>query len=332
MWPRVTGANFPILVGGMPVSLHRHPHSGKNRRAMQKGEPAHDAVVDSAKRLSTISLRADRASWALRGSVMLGDSTLELGVCLGHYHPAKALARVPGEWGLLQSAKITQRQGRMGTSMAASNVETSPSRGGGREKVAIFAAKLLVTGACFWYVSRQIDLSQVLSAIPLLDFRWAALAILVAILEIPLLGLRWHNIVNALAAHDQQMARTAMIAVTAIGAFFSQVLPGVAAEGVRAWLLVRLGSNWRNAIDRGVGVSLLIMLGFVVLLLPSGLAAPGGYRNVVLVVYGALTLAGALGLWFAPTIVLRLARWRYSRWSQPWLQTSIALFSGRRDP
>jgi uncharacterized membrane protein YbhN (UPF0104 family) len=162
-------------------------------------------------------------------------------------------------------------------------------------------------------------LSQVLSAIPLLDFRWAALATLVAMLEIPLLGLRWHNIVNALAARDQQMTRTAMIAATAVGVFFAQVLPGVAAEGVRAWLLVRLGSNWRDAvtsavIDRGVGVSLLIGLGFVVLLLPSGLTALGGYRNGVLVVYGALTLAGVLGLWFAPTIVLPLARWRYSRW------------------
>jgi hypothetical protein len=91
-------------------------------------------------------------------------------------------------------------------------------------------------------------------------------------------------------------------------------------RGVRAWLLVRLGSDWRNAvtsavIDRGVGVGLLIVLGFVVvLLLPSGLTALGGYRDVVLVVYGALILAGALGLLLAPKVVPTLARWRYSRW------------------
>jgi hypothetical protein len=35
---------------------------------------------------------------------------------------------------------------------------------------------------------------------------------------------------------------------------------------------------------------------------------------VVLVVYGALILAGALGLLLAPKIVSPLARWRYSRW------------------
>src|SRR5262249_23154034 len=115
------------------------------------------------------------------------------------------------------------------------------------------------------------------------------------------------------------MTRIALIAATAVGVFFVQVLPNVAGEGVRAWLLVRLGSNWRTAvtsvvIDRGVGVGLLIVLGFVVLLLPSGLTALGGYRDVVLVVYGALIFAGALGLLLVPKIVPLLARWRYSRW------------------
>jgi glycosyltransferase 2 family protein len=202
----------------------------------------------------------------------------------------------------------------------ASNLETtSRRRAGGAEKLAMFAAKLLVTGVCFWYVSRQIDLEQVLSAVSLLDFRWAAFAILIAMLEIPLVGMRWRNILDALASRNARMTTVAIIAVTAIGAFFAQVLPSVASEGVRAWLLVRLGSDWRNAvtsivIDRGVGAGLLIAAGFVILLLPSGLTALGEYRAVVLVVYGALLLAGALGLLFAPMIVAPLSRWRYSRW------------------
>src|SRR5215510_4547851 len=198
----------------------------------------------------------------------------------------------------------------MSTSVANDLETPRPSRGGRGEKAAIFAAKLLVTGACFWYISRHIDLNQVLSTIPLLDFRWAALAILVALLEIPLAGLRWYNIVDSLGAHDRQMTRIALVAATAVGVFFAQVLPSVAGEGVRAWLLVRLGSNWRTAvtsvvIDRGVGVGLLIVLGFVVLLLPSGLGltALGGYRDAILLVYGVLILAGVLGLLLAPKIV-----------------------------
>jgi len=195
---------------------------------------------------------------------------------------------------------------------------TSLPAGGGGKKALIFAVKLLVTAACFWYVLRQIDLSQVLSSIRLLDFRWVAFASLVAMLEVPVLGLRWRNIIDALAAR-KWITRAVVIAVTAVGAFFSQVLPSVAGEGVRAWLLVRLGYDWRNAvtsvvIDRGVGVGLLIALGFFILLLPSGLAALGGYRDVVLLVYGALLLTGALGLWFTPKMVEPLARWRYSRW------------------
>jgi hypothetical protein len=187
------------------------------------------------------------------------------------------------------------------------------------EKAAIVAAKLLVTGACFWYVSRQVDWHQVSSAIQLLDFRWAAFATFIAILLIPLAGLRWYNIVDSLEARDKHIPLAPMIAATAVGLFFAQVLPNVAGEGIRAWLLVRLGFNWRTAVtssvlDRGLGVGLLIVLGFVILLLPSGLTALGGYREVVFAVYGALILAGFFGLLLAPKMVPLLARWRYSRW------------------
>jgi hypothetical protein len=52
MWPKVTGANFPILVGGMAVSLHHHLHAGQEPPLDAKtGEPAHEVVADSAKRL-----------------------------------------------------------------------------------------------------------------------------------------------------------------------------------------------------------------------------------------------------------------------------------------
>jgi uncharacterized protein (TIRG00374 family) len=214
---------------------------------------------------------------------------------------------------------------------------TSPSRAAGAEKLAIFAAKLLVTGACFWYLSRQIDLSQVISAIPLLDFRWAAFATLVVVLQIPLLGLRWCNIFDALATRDERVTRTVMIAVTAIGVFFSQVLPSVAGDGVRAWLLARRGDDWRNAvisvvIDRGIGVGLVIALGFAILLLPSSLTALGGYRNVVLVVYGGLLVAAALGLLLAPKMASVFDRWRYSRWLARLAVDTRRVLLGQRGP
>jgi uncharacterized membrane protein YbhN (UPF0104 family) len=225
----------------------------------------------------------------------------------------------------------------MSTSVSSDIEAPRPSRAGGAEKVAMVAAKLLVTGACFWYVSRQIDWRQALSAIPLLDFRWAAFAISVVMLQVPLLGLRWGNILNGLAVRDQQVTRTAMIAATAVGVFFAQVLPNIAGEGVRAWLATRLGCNWRTAvmsvvIDRGVGVGLLLVLAFTILLLPSGLAALGGYRDVILIVYGGLIFAGLLALLFAPIIVAPLMRWRYSRWLAALAADTHRLLLGSKGP
>jgi hypothetical protein len=78
-----------------------------------------------------------------------------------------------------------------------------------------------------------------MAAIPLLDFRWAILAALVAMSQIPLVALRWRMILDGLAARTLRMTDTAMVAITAIGVFFVQVLPSAVGEGVRAWRLGR---------------------------------------------------------------------------------------------
>jgi glycosyltransferase 2 family protein len=230
-----------------------------------------------------------------------------------------------------------RKQVRMSTNVASDLDTTSAARRRGVEKIGIFAGKLLVTGACFWYLSRQINLSQVIAAVPWLDFRWAAFAVLVVVLQIPILGLRWCAIVDALGARDGRVTQTVMIGVTAIGVFFAQVLPSVAGDGIRAWLLARRGCDWRNAvisvvIDRAIGVGVLVALGFVILLLPSGLTALGGYRDVVFVVYAGLLLAGVLGLLLAPRIAPLLARWRYSRWLAKLAVDARQVLLGPRGP
>jgi glycosyltransferase 2 family protein len=240
-------------------------------------------------------------------------------------------------WRISVKLKADRKQSRMSTSAAGDLGTANPSRRGGAKKLAIVAAKLLVTGACFWYLWRQIDVGQVLSAVPLLDFRWVAFATLVMVLEIPLVALRWGNVVAALAARNERMTQTIMIAITAIGQFFSQVLPSVAGDGMRAWLLARLGCDWRNAvtsvvIDRAIGVSLLVAFGFAILLLPSGLAALGGYRDAMLLLYGGLLLAGGLGLLLAPKLASLFARWRYSRWLASLAMSARRVVLGPRGP
>jgi hypothetical protein len=65
---------------------------------------------------------------------------------------------------LLRSGQLGEKQG-----CASSDLDKiGLARAGGR-KIAIFAAKLLVTATCFWYVARRIEFGQVF---PVLDFRW----------------------------------------------------------------------------------------------------------------------------------------------------------------
>jgi hypothetical protein len=54
---------------------------------------------------------------------------------------------------------------------------------------------------------------------------------LMAMLQVPLLGLRWRNIVDALALHDPPMTRADMIAATAVGVFSPRCCPALPARG-----------------------------------------------------------------------------------------------------
>ncbi len=205
-----------------------------------------------------------------------------------------------------------------GTGADDANPPHRPARRG-VTKLAIFAAKFAITALCFWYVSRRVDLAAAVRMLPTLDVRWIAVAVAVALLQIPLLGLRWCEILDALALRNRRMTRTAVLGVTSIGAFFTQVLPNVAGEGMRIWYLARLGCDWRNGvisvlIDRGVGIGLMVAFAVAILLTPSPLTALAGYRGAVLAIYGAVLLAAILGLMFAPSIAAVLQRWRYGGW------------------
>jgi glycosyltransferase 2 family protein len=119
--------------------------------------------------------------------------------------------------------------------------------------------------------------------------------------------------------------------------FFAQVLPNVVREGVRAWLLVRSGSDWRTAvssviIDRGVGAGLIIATGFFIVLLAPAPADLGGYRNVVLVLYGSALLAGVAGLALLPVLLPLLNRLRYLRWVVQFAADARRVLLGPKSP
>jgi uncharacterized membrane protein YbhN (UPF0104 family) len=184
----------------------------------------------------------------------------------------------------------------------------------------IFAVKLLVTSACFWYLLRRIDLSEVLHTRPVFDFGWISISVLVSLAQIPLLAFRLQAIVQILGPQPELLTYLAANAVTAIYGLFAQVLPGVAGEGVRAWMLTRLlGCDWRTGltsvvVDRGIGLAVLITFGFIILFLPSALSAFGGDRNLLRCLLGGVLVLGVVALLALPRIAPVLQRWRYSYW------------------
>jgi hypothetical protein len=64
-------------------------------------------------------------------------------------------------------------------------------------KALFFAGKVIVSAACFWYVLRQINLTESIRTLPTVDVRWAAFAVSVAMAQIPLLALRLWAIVQS---------------------------------------------------------------------------------------------------------------------------------------
>lgn len=226
----------------------------------------------------------------------------------------------------------------LGTPTLAAEVDAAaPDRRNTFTQASLFVGKLVVSAACFWYALRQIDVSEALRTLPIFDFRWAALAVALAMMQILLLALRLWAVVQALTPKAARLTYLAASAVSAIYALFAQVLPSVVGEGIRVWMLTRFGCGWRAGltsvmIDRGVGVAVLVTFAFVILLLPSALTALSGYRDLTLIVFGAALAGGGLALFATPIVAPLLQRWRYSYWVGAFAADAHRVLLGPRAP
>jgi glycosyltransferase 2 family protein len=194
-----------------------------------------------------------------------------------------------------------------------------PVRGFSKGQTAILALKIFVTLACFWYLFRHIDVAELRRTLPSFDVRWAVLGIMLLMIQIPFIALRWLEIVNVLKMRGDRLTFSWMVAATAIGQFFGQILPVVAGDGVRVWFLTRFAGDWRDAtisvaIDRCIGVGLLLVFDFAILLLPSKLDVFGGYRGEVVVTLGAMLLVGVVALVLGARLSPAFAERRHARW------------------
>ena len=184
--------------------------------------------------------------------------------------------------------------------------------------VAFIVLKFGFAAVCLWYVTRSIDFSDLGKLAGTVNFPLAGFSVLMIMVQIPLIGIRWCKIVDALASDGTRVPRTPFLAITAIGLFFGQVAPNLVGDSVRVWMVARLGKPWRQGlisvlIDRGVGVGALLAIAFLVLLFPTGLAALGDSRIIVVSIFGAILAIALAVLFLAPVIAPVLSGWRATR-------------------
>jgi glycosyltransferase 2 family protein len=163
-------------------------------------------------------------------------------------------------------------------------------------RLAFFFVKAAIT-ALFLYLSLgRVNLDSFKSRLGDLEIGWIALVLLTVCVQLPLLALRWRDIV-AVCGGRLQVATA--LRYTSIGFFFSQVLPStVGGDAARIWLLARGGAGWQAAtysvlIDRVVGLAALAVL--VVACLPWTLTfIPDHVARVGLVLIGFGTVASVI--------------------------------------
>ncbi|MBI4365525.1 MAG: flippase-like domain-containing protein [Deltaproteobacteria bacterium] len=163
--------------------------------------------------------------------------------------------------------------------------------------------KAAVSALLLYLSLRRVDLDSVGQRLGGLDWGWIALVLVTLGIQIPLLSLRWREIVTICGA---KLPLATALRYNFIGQFFSQVLPStVGGDAVRIWLLARGGAGWPVAIysvliDRVVGVSALAIL--VVACLPWTFQLvhdPVARAALALLGFGALAAASiflSLGL------------------------------------
>ena len=200
-----------------------------------------------------------------------------------------------------------------------------------------FALKIIVTLACFWYLLRHIDMVELRRTLPEIDTRWAMLAVVLLVAQIPLVGLRWLQITKVLSMRGRQLTLFWMTVAAGVAQFFSQILPAIAGDGVRVWFLGRFSNDWRDAtvsvvIDRCVGIGLLLAFTFAILLLPSSVGAFERERDKVLVTLAVMLAVAVTCLALSARFGPELTSWRYGRWIDRFFNGARAAVFGSRSP
>ena len=124
--------------------------------------------------------------------------------------------------------------------------------------------KMFVSAALMYFALRKIDFQTLASRLDLGSLGWIALAVLTALLQVGLGGLRWREIA---AQCGLSLTMRQALRFTLIGTFFNQALPSsIGGDAMRIWLAQRsTNAGWRPAtysaiVDRAMGMIALAVV------------------------------------------------------------------------
>lgn len=218
---------------------------------------------------------------------------------------------------------LVKRLGRVaGTVRSVRNRPPSsehlPSQPLARGKQLVLWLRVGVTVASLAYLAWLVPVASVLGRVQASDPGWLAVALGVALVQIPLVAWRWGLIVNGICREGEPLPLRQAVVITSIGVFFGQVLPNIAGDAVRVWLLSRTGRHVADGLgsvllDRAVAIYVLVAMSALALSAPGAFALAEAPRVFLVAALTALLVTGALGAALAPVLARLLGQYRTTR-------------------
>ena len=185
-----------------------------------------------------------------------------------------------------------------------------------RSRILRTALKIGFTVLALVLVARIVDPAALVDRARRTEPLFFAVAILLMVVQIPLVSLRWRRIVKTMSLERSRVPSVSQFhQITYIAQLFGQVLPFIAGDGLRVLFLREAGASLRVAfkstlLDRGVAALVLFAIVVPGLMLSPIVAAAKPYVVPVVVLVVTALAGAAVALATAGVIARFGARWR----------------------
>jgi hypothetical protein len=129
----------------------------------------------------------------------------------------------------------------------------------------IISVKIAISAGVLFVISRRLDFNQLLLSLYQANAFYLLIAILLAVLAVPVVGNRWRLLAGMLSF---QITTAIATRATYAGLFVGQVLPGgVGADVVRGWMVWNLGLRNQLIVASLVADRIMSLFAIVIMIL-----------------------------------------------------------------